>query len=335
LKAICVKPNRELEVRNVPTPNEPPPGDILVEIEACAINHGDKTFLARPSAAGSRLMAERRYDVWGASASGRVVAAGPDVPTDCVGRQVAIYRSLSRSPDTVGLWCERAQVPYTSCVILPEHVRARDYCGSLVNVITAYGFLQEIAESGHKGVIVTAGNSATGHAMAALARKRNTPVIFLARTAAAREDLYRLGAEHVIATTNENFEADLGALAVQQGTTAVFDGVGGELINRVAPSLPMNSTIYLYGFLAGAVPISLPSQLFVAKNLVMKRFSNFESATVNDPGRLSAALEELRGLIDDPLFQTKIGKEFSFDQIGQAMTYEARPGAKAVLVAGK
>ena len=73
--------------------------------------------------------------------------------------------------------------------------------------------------------------------------------------------------------------------------------------------------------------------LFMTKNLVVKRFSNFESATVKDRKNLAAALADLQGRIDDPLFQTRIGKEFHFDEIDAAMRFEAGAGAKAVLVA--
>ncbi|MDE1184840.1 hypothetical protein [Paraburkholderia sp.] len=200
MKAICVTPGRELEVRDIPTPNEPAPGHVLIDMDASAINHGDKTFLKMPTAAGNAFVLGQ-HDVWGASGAGRVIAVGAGVPVEYMGRQVAIYRSLDRRPESVGLWCERAHVPYMACLILPEHVRTRDYCGSLVNVMTAYAFLDEIADAGHKGVIVTAGNSATGHALAALARSRNMPAIFLVRTTAARDALSRLGVEHVIVTT--------------------------------------------------------------------------------------------------------------------------------------
>jgi NADPH:quinone reductase-like Zn-dependent oxidoreductase len=284
-----------------------------------------------PTAAGSALAAGR-HDVWGASGSGRVVAVGAGVPAEYAGRQVASYRSLGRSPESIGLWCERAQVPYTTCLILPDQVRARDYCGSLVNVMTAYAFLEEIAEAGHKGVIVTAGNSATGHALASLARRRKLPAIFLVRTEAAREALCRLGAEHVI-VTNEGFAGTLGALSAELGTTAVFDGVGGDLPGRIVPDLPMNSTIYLYGFLGASTPFSIQSVLFMMKNLTIRRFSNFESRTVKEQERLVSALKALEGMIDDPMFTTRIGKEFSYDQIELAMAYESRVGAKAVLVA--
>ena len=122
-------------------------------------------------------------------------------------------------------------------------------------------------------------------------------------------------------------------LFAELGATAVFDGVGGDLLGKIAPSLPMNSTIYAYGFLGGAVPIAIPSVLFMMKNLTMRRFSNFESRTVKEQGRLVAALKTLESLIDDPLFVTRIGEEFRLDQVEQAMACEPSHGARAVLVA--
>jgi hypothetical protein len=51
MKALCVTERRELEVRHVPTPMDLPSDHVLVDIEASAINHGDKAFLARPNTA--------------------------------------------------------------------------------------------------------------------------------------------------------------------------------------------------------------------------------------------------------------------------------------------
>jgi NADPH:quinone reductase len=331
MKAICVTPSRGLEVREIPTPTVPEPGHVLVDMDASAINHGDKTFLKMPTVAGSALTVGR-HEVWGASGSGKVVAVGAGVPKEYAGKHVAIYRSLSRTPESVGLWCERVQVPFVSCLILSDHVRPRDYCGSLVNVITAYAFLEEIAEAGHKGVIVTAGNSATGYAMASLARRRKLPAIFLVRNEVAREALCRLGVEDVI-VTNEGFTDTLSTLSAERGTTAVFDGVGGDLLGRIVPNLPVNSTIYFYGFLGGFTPFSIQSQIFMMKNLTLRRFSNFDSRTVKEHDKLVSALKALEGVIDDPMFTTKMGQAFSYDQIEQAMAYESREGAKAVLVA--
>jgi NADPH2:quinone reductase len=97
----------------------------------------------------------------------------------------------------------------------------------------------------------------------------------------------------------------------------------------------MNSMIYFYGFLGAAAPVTISSFVIMAKNLILKRFSNFASSTVADPQRLAAAITYLEGVIDDPLFRTRIGEEFTFDQIDAAMAYETTPGAKAILVASK
>jgi NADPH:quinone reductase len=85
-------------------------------------------------------------------------------------------------------------------------------------------------------------------------------------------------------------------------------------------------------FWGGPAPITIPAMLVVAKNLIIRRFANLESDTVRDPQRLAAALKELEGFIEDPLFRTTIGKTFSFDQIEAAMAYEMVPGKRAVLV---
>lgn len=328
MKAVCVRPDRTLEVREIAAPTVPAPGHLLVDIEACAINHGDKTFLRLPPISPFPRKAD---DVWGASGVGRVVAIGEGVPEVYAGKNVAIYRSLRPTADTIGLWCERALIHHQCCLILPDDVRARDYCGSLVNVITAYAFLRQAAEDGHHGIVVTAGHSATGTALAALARDRDVPVIRLVRSASARDALRSQHIDHVLLTTEEDFESAFGALARRLRATAVFEGLGGDIVGRLAADLPENATFYFYGFLAGGTPISLPTSLFMTKNLSMKRFSNFQSTTVRDG--LNAALTHLRGCIDDPLFRTRIGQEFRFDEIDSAMSYEAEPGAKAVLVA--
>ncbi|RQU38154.1 Zn-dependent oxidoreductase [Burkholderia cenocepacia] len=332
MKALSVTPDRELELREIPTPLDAAPEHVLIDMDASAINHGDKTFLKRPAAAGLALPLSE-HAVWGASGAGRVIAVGDGVPQKYLGKQVAIYRSLARSPRSIGLWSQRAHVPYRACLILPEHVSARDYCGSLVNAMTAYAFLAEAERDGHKGVIVTAGNSATGRGIAALVRDRQLQAIFLVRGDAARDTLRASGVEHVI-VTREGFERELASLAAELNATAVFDGVGGELLSHVLPVLPPNPTVYVYGFLDAASPVVIPSVLFMSKNLTMKRFSNFDSRTVKEPDNLVRALGNLERVIDDPLFRTKIGDTFRLDQIEEAMRYESADGAKAVLAHG-
>lgn len=329
MKALCVNADRKLELREIPEPTAAPAGHLMIELDSSAINHGDTFFL---TSAGPLSLPPRRHDVWGASGAGRVIALGDGAPTRYLGRQVALYRSLTHTPDMLGIWSEKVIVPPNACVTLPDAVRARDYCGSLVNAITAYAFLEEVRDGGHKGVIVTAGSAATGRALLALAAARGMPALFLARSTEARDELLRLGAEHALSTADENFDTDFSELSQSLSATAIFDGVGGALASRLAPLVPQNATLYFFGFLGGPTPVSVPAVLFMSKNLTMKRFSNFESATVKDPTRLALALHDIEGLIADPLFRTNIGGEFDFVDIEAALRYAPAGGAKAVLV---
>jgi NADPH:quinone reductase len=330
MKAVCVTPDRKLEARNITRPETPPAGHLLVQMESSAINHGDISFLARGLATAMSMGAR---EVWGASGVGRVIAVGDGVSDTYAGRTVAVYRSLRPTPETIGLWSERVVVHPLSCLILPDSVRARDYSGSLVNMITPYAFLEQMTEEGHKGVVVTAGGSATGNALEVLARRRGIPTLHLVRTEAAKHELQALGITSALVTSDPDFERDFAARAGELGATAVFDGIGGELIGRIIPHLPANATVYGYGFLGGNTPLGVTSLQVMLKNLTIKRFSNFESATVKDDRRLAAALAALAEVAADPLFRTKIGKEFSFEEIELAMAYEAARGEKAVLVA--
>lgn len=331
MKAICVTPDRRLDVRSIPAPGAPPAGHLRIEIDAATITHGDKFFLTRPLPGATTLTAGGQA-VYGANAAGRVTAIGPDVPAEYSGKKVAIYKALHRSAESIGVWCETAQLPYATCLILPDEVPPRDYCGSFGNILTVHAFLAEIRAGGHKGVIVTAGNSATGRIAVSLTRRLQVPAVFLVRSAAAREDLLRHGAAHVLVTSEEGFESRLGGLAATLEATAVFDGVGGDLLSRIVPSLPMNATVFIYGFLGAANPIALSTMLVMGKNLTLRRFSILESATVRDPKALASATADIRRFIGDPLLTTRIGREFRFDAIEAAMAFEALPGARAVLV---
>lgn len=312
MKAICVDEKRDLHLRDIQAPATPPAGFVLVRIAAAAINPGDKAFLKMPGAAGV-AMGTRLEDVWGASAAGMVTAVGADVPAHYKDRKVAIYRSIKTDQPILGLWSETAMVPWQACLPLPDQLDPVDYSGSLVNVVTAYAFLEQARAEGHHGIVVTAGNSATGRAVVELARRRDMPAVTITRRSSESPDFLR----------------DLEEQAGKLGATAVFDGVGGGLLSRILPALPRRSSLYCYGFLAGPEAVSFPSALLMAKDFTIRRFSNFESPSVRDPAKLAAMLADLETCIEDPAFRTHLGPTFDFSEVDAAMRHEGN--AKAVL----
>jgi NADPH:quinone reductase len=336
MKALCVTEDRKLELRDIAWPSNPPPGWVNVNITAAAINHGDITFLNLRGAA-SLATGTRLENVWGASAAGTITSVGSGVPNTYLGRKVALYRGLEAAAPALGLWCQTAQIPYGACLLLPDDVDIKDYSGSLVNVVTAYAFLEEIEAEGHRGVIVTAGGSATGRAISVLARRRAIPVLLIVRSESAKQELLKSGVdeENILKSGDSDFMIKFEERALKIGATAVFDGVGGSSISQLIGGVPPRSSIYFYGFLSGPEKVSFPSAVFMMKDLTMKRFSNFETVTVKDQGNKLRMLKELESCIADPLFKTRMGKDFELVDIEAALEYEGTGGSKAVLMLSK
>lgn len=104
---------------------------------------------------------------------------------------------------------------HLTCVILPDSVDSIDYSGSVVNVITPYAFLKQ---EQHRGILVTAGNSATGIAMLGIGLAYEIPIVSIVRSAAGEQELRSLGAKNVLVKTHAEFDRDLAAVTEAENT---------------------------------------------------------------------------------------------------------------------
>jgi NADPH:quinone reductase len=300
-------------------------------MDACAINPGDKFFLGRTLPPDLALSL---YNVWGVSGAGTVTGAGEGVPPGYVGKKVAVYRSLQKSENLIGTWSEYSQLRRLNCVLLPNELDTQVYSGSLVNAVTPYAFWKQAASEGHKGVLITAGSSASGIAMLGIALAKRIPVVSIVRDEEGKEELKNFGAENVLVQKTKTFENDIAEITRRFETTAVFDGVGAELINGIVPSLPTHATVYSYGALGKERLFSIAGDLLMAKDLTLRSFSNFRSPTVRNPLELETALQELSRMIGMPHFRTKRGKVFGFENVQGAISYVGEHGEKPILAAG-
>ena len=247
-----------------------------------------------------------------------------------LGRKVAVYRSLKSSGDCVGTWCEFARMHYLTCVLLPEDANEIEYSGSLVNNITGYVFLDQIIQAGRNGVVCTAGNSATGRSLLGVCEARNFPIISIVRTESGREALAKLGAQNVLVTADARFDSQLQSLSSEFNAAAVFDGVGGALLGRVAKAIPSGSTAYCYGFLAGDEALDFASSLLLIKSLTLTSFSILRPL-VRNAETLKRLLSGLEQIIAMPHFKTPLGNAFSFDKAAEALRWQSTDGSKVIL----
>ena len=123
-------------------------------------------------------------------------------------------------------------------------------------------------------------------------------------------------------------------MAAALNTTAVFDGVGGDLLSELITAAVPGTTVYAYGFLGGPAPVSFHSGV-LTKGITIKGFSNFKTETVQDHEQLAEALEAISTVVDLPFFQFKAGKRFGLEEIEAALSYVSPDSSKAMIQIGK
>ncbi len=328
MKAIILKGINSIELKDVPEPEKAVPNHLIIKMHSSGINSGDKLFIA---GAFPRGIPASKYDIAGVSGAGKVIETGQDVPAYYKDRNVIIYRSLKYSEETIGTWSEYAHLHYLNCAVLKETLNMETYSGSLVNIITPYAFLKQAEQDGHKAIICTAGNSSTGIVMLGLCIMRNFPIISIVRTEEGKKELELMGARKILVQTDTNFKQQLQQISDQLNATIIFDGVGGGTLSKIIDVIPFNSTIYSYGFLDKETPFCFHTTTLM-RGVTIKGFSNFRTATVQDPANLEKAFQDISSIIDKTYFQTKIGKKFSLDEANEALKFSSSFGGKAVFM---
>ena len=320
MKAICSSKVgiNELVLNDIKQPTITP-DHVLIKVSACGVNHGDLAWINGFIPRG--ISPESVDDVAGVSGAGEVAEIGKNVPSGFKGNKVAFYRSLNPSSSKVGAWCEYALMHYLDCILLPKEVETIEYCGSLVNIIAPYAFIEHTKINPEKAVIATAGTSATGLALSGIAQVKNIPVISIVRNESGKQILEELNAKHILVQSDNDFEEQLQTLSQELNATTVFDGVGGALITKIAPLLPFGSTIYAYGFLAGKESVCFDTSLLLMKNLTLTSFGGFTSETVRNPEKLNIALNAIKDFVHFPHFKTKVGHKFTLQEYKEALEY--------------
>ena len=309
MKAIVLS-NDILTVQNVEKPQKAEPGHMIVRMNSSAINSGDKFFLKYPTPPGT---VKSLYDIKGVSGAGEVLQIGEGVPNDYLGKNVTFYRQLRFSESIVGAWCEYSHVHFLDCAILPDSVDPEEYSGSMVNIITPYAFLKQIIDEGHQGIISTAGNSATGIALLGFCLTYNFPLVSIVRNENGRKELEELGAKNIIVQSDPNFNEHLTQIAQTLNATAIFDGAGGEILNKILTLIPRNSVIYSYGYIGDTVPFTFHTTTLAIKNIIIRPFANTNTETVKNPEKLEKALKDIAEVIHMPHFKTKTGRKFQLE----------------------
>jgi len=256
-----------LDLAEVAVPR-PTRGEVLVRVGAVALNNTD--LWTREGAYGlpsdPTALAGWRGPIsfpriQGADVVGRVVAVGPDVAENLIGRRVvvdpAIYDADVPHANPVGLMGSERDGGYAEYVTAPA-VRVHDVTDSpltddqLAALPTAYGTALGMIERGRlqpgETALVSGASGGVGLALVQIARARGATVLAIS-SGSKMDSVRRAGAHHVLDRAGDVAE-QIRATA-PDGIDIALDVVAGQLVGETLPQLREGGRWVIAGALGG------------------------------------------------------------------------------------
>jgi len=301
------------ELRDVPEPVAGP-GDVVVEVRACGLNHLDLWV----EEAGLPVPVQLPRTT-GGEVAGVIAALGEGVSEWKIGDRVAVQSNLfcgrcefcQRGEESMclerrllGVQCdggfaERCAVPARALVRMPEGVDDITSAALTLGGSTAMHMLTDRTrvEPG-QWVLVVGGASGVGSAAIQIARGLGARVVTTASTPEKREFCLGLGAEAVVDPGDPDWPAKVRQVTAKRGADVVVEHVGGTLLEKVFHCLARGGTIVTCGATAGREVTLNLWPLFVKQQRLVGSYGRTRKdmlATLEwaAAGKLKAAVDEV------------------------------------------
>jgi NADPH:quinone reductase-like Zn-dependent oxidoreductase len=257
-----------LQVQDLPDP-EPGPGEVLIDITACALNHLDVDVREGTS----RFPVDPPF-VLGVEVVGRIAALGEGVEGWVVGDRVMPLlmdtcgecrfcrtgrESLCTNAGfisfvTSGGYAERLACSARRLLRIPDGVSDEDAAAIQIAFGTAWHMLFTRGRLAFgETVMINAVGSGIGSAAVQLARLAGATVIGNASTDEKLARASELGMDHGINHATQDVVAEVMRLTDDRGVDLVFEHVGGELFQKGLDSLGKDGRLVICGGHSGEV----------------------------------------------------------------------------------
>jgi NADPH:quinone reductase-like Zn-dependent oxidoreductase len=321
-----------LRLDEVPLP-EPGYGEVRVKAQAMSLNRADLLWLANTYIEIPNLPARLGYEI-----AGVVDAVGPGVNTYRIGDRVSSIPAFSISQ--YANFGATTILPERGLMFTPDRFTPAQGASFAFAHFTNYFGLIELAQlKPYQTVLVTAATSTTGLAAIPLVHKAGAVVIATTRTHKKRDVLLRAGADHIVATEEEDLAARVLEITGGRGADIAYDCVAGSLSEKVAQATRVLGRWIVYGFLDANQsafpwwPVGIRSLKFDL-HLV---FAYTGNRTLGLPGNEEAFARARHvikvGLEDGSLPPVPIDREFrGLESLPEAMSYMASNQAAGKIV---
>jgi NADPH:quinone reductase-like Zn-dependent oxidoreductase len=295
----------------------PGPHEVRIKVKAIGINRAESMWRKDKYVEPVKFPAGLGYE-----AAGVVDAVGKDVTGFAAGDTVSTIPVFSLNKySTYGAII---LVPDHAVVKHPESLSFAEAASVWMMFITAYGALifdAQVKAGDH--VILPAASSSIGLAAIQLANYAGATPIALTRSSHKRKRLLDAGAEHVIATQEQDVVAEVMRITNGNGARVAFDPVGGPDFPKLIRALTNQGIAYIYGALSeGDTPI--PVLEMIPKMPTVKGYS--VRLVLGDAARRKVAVEYVtRGLASRAL-KPVIDRMFKFDDMVEVHRYLENSG---------
>lgn len=247
-------PQEALKLEEVEDP-EPGPGEVVVEVEAAALNFFD-ILLCK----GEYQERPETPFTPGGEVSGTISAVGEGVDLREGLRVIA-------TPFPSGGYAEKVAVPAENGVFpIPDDMTSEAAAAMHVAYQSAHFGLHRRANLKEgETVLVHAGAGGIGSAAIQLARAAGARVFSTAGGPEKVEVCERLGAEVAVDYKEENFVDAVKKATEGRGAEVIFDPVGGEVFDLSRRCVAFEGRIVVVGFTSGSIA-DVPTNHLLVKN---------------------------------------------------------------------
>ena len=287
-------------------------GHVRVEIHTIGLNRFEALFRRDHYVIAPTLPA-----TLGVEAAGSITEIASDVTGFRVGDRVAVLPIQSPTVGT-GTYATHADVPVEALARIAGDRSDEEEAATWMASLQAYTLATKVAIVPGDTVIVTAGTSSVGTALIQIAHDLGATVIATTRTTARKPELVSLGADHAIATDDEDLAGVVDSITGGRGAKVVYDTVGGPLLVALIAATAPFGHVLCYGaqtspdFRAARVDVPL-----VALDRKSVSFVDlFE--LIEFPERLAAAKSYIGDARDRGVLSIGIDRVLAFDDVQEA-----------------
>ena len=300
-----------LRIEDVDVPL-PAKDEIRIRVKALGLNRAESMWRRGEYIEEPILPARLGYE-----AAGIVDAVGANVAGFAIGDVVSVVPGFSQNQ--YGMYGELVLAPASVVVKHPSSLSFEEAASVWMMFVTAYGALvtQGDLKAGEV-VLIPAASSSVGIAAIQVAKMLGAIPIALTRTSAKRAQLLQAGADHVIATEEQDIVSEVLRITDGEGVRVVFDPVGGPAFEKLFSVMSFGGMLILYGALSPE-PTKLNILVFIAKNLTIH--ANTIWTTSSDPERLQRAKAFVVDGLAKGSLKPVIDRVFPFNEIVESHRY--------------